>query len=69
MSTAIERGFRIQRIDHNRTGERREASAYEREHRVAGDELERRMRRINLPFTAERGEVVSSVGVDDRGIV
>ena len=69
MSTAIEVASGVSGSITTAPVERREASAYQREHRVAGDELERRMRRINLPFTAERGEVVSSVGVDDRGIV
>ena len=39
----------MRRIDHDGAGERRETAAYEREHRIAGDELECRMGRIDLP--------------------
>jgi hypothetical protein len=59
----------MRRIDHDRTRERGEAAAHEREHRVAGDELERRVRRIDLPGSREREEVLAGANVDDRMVV
>ena len=63
------RRLEVRRIDHDRAGERREAAAHQREHRVAGDELERRMSRIDLPRSGERRQVVAGVDVDDRMVV
>ena len=54
MSTSTCVASRMQRIDHDGAGERREATAHQREHRIAGDELERRMGRIDLPRSGER---------------
>jgi hypothetical protein len=45
------RRLRTRPIDHNASAEQREAGPHEREHRVARDELERRMRRVDLPIT------------------
>ena len=57
------RRLSMRRIDHDGTGERREAAAHEREHRIAGHKLERRMSRIDLPRSGERKQVIAGVNV------
>ena len=69
MSTVTCRRVRVQRIDDDSAGDDVNRPRASEDMAQPRDELERSVRRVDLPLPASDGQVIAGMAIDDRGIV